>query len=34
MYAIKVSGKLPPDIEEELEDKGIRYRPRDGSAID
>lgn len=34
MYAIKVSGRLPMDIEEELEDKGIHYRPRDGSAQD
>jgi transcription elongation factor SPT4 len=34
MYAIKVSGRLPVDIEEELEERGIRYRPRDGSAQD
>ncbi len=34
IYAIKVSGKLPVDMEEELADKGIRYRPRDGSAQD
>jgi transcription elongation factor SPT4 len=34
MYAIKVNGRLPYDIEEELEERGIRYRPRDGSVQD
>jgi transcription elongation factor SPT4 len=34
LYALKISGKLPMDIEEELEDKGIQYRPRDGSVMD
>ena len=34
MYAIRVTGRLPTYIEEELSDKGIKYRPRDGSVID
>ncbi len=34
IYALKVNGELPLDIQEELEDKGIRYRPRNGSALD
>ena len=34
IYAIKVSGRLPIEVEEELEDRGIRYRPRDGSNQD
>ncbi|KAF9585392.1 transcription elongation factor spt4 [Lunasporangiospora selenospora] len=34
IYAVSVQGTLPEDIEEELEAKGIRYRPRDGSARD
>ncbi|ORX44190.1 hypothetical protein PIROE2DRAFT_37838 [Piromyces sp. E2] len=34
LYAIKVLGKLPEEIQEELEDKGIKYQPRDGSMQD
>lgn len=34
MYAIRVNGRLPISIEEELQDKGIRYRARDGSHMD
>ena len=34
IYAIKVNGRLPVEIEEDLQDKGIQYRPRDGSAQD
>lgn len=34
LYATKVVGKLPPDIIGRLEDRGIAYRPRDGSAQD
>jgi transcription elongation factor SPT4 len=32
IYAIRISGVLPVYIQEELMDKGISYRPRDGSA--
>ena len=34
LYATKVGGKLPPDIVSDLEEKGITYRPRDGSATE
>jgi transcription elongation factor SPT4 len=28
IYAVQVQGRLPEDIEEELESKGFKYRPR------
>lgn len=34
LYAVKVSGKLPADVVNDLEAKGIQYRPRDGSVTD
>ena len=35
LYAIAVAGQLPDDIiEEDLEPRGLTYRPRDGSAHD
>ncbi|KAJ3356321.1 hypothetical protein AMAG_02581 [Allomyces macrogynus ATCC 38327] len=34
LYAIRVSGRIPEDIEATLEQRGIRYRPRDGTAGD
>ncbi|KAG0309254.1 RHO1 GDP-GTP exchange protein 2 [Dissophora globulifera] len=34
IYAVQVQGRLPEDIEDDLETKGIKYRPRDGSARD
>ncbi|KAG0353996.1 Transcription elongation factor SPT4 [Gamsiella multidivaricata] len=34
IYAVQVQGRLPEDIEDDLESKGIKYRPRDGSARD
>ncbi|KAF9143245.1 transcription elongation factor spt4 [Linnemannia schmuckeri] len=34
IYAVQVQGRLPEEIEDELEGKGIKYRPRDGSARD
>ncbi|KAJ3312411.1 transcription elongation factor spt4 [Boothiomyces sp. JEL0838] len=34
IYAIQVVGKLPMDIQEQLLDKGIKYYPRDGTALD
>jgi transcription elongation factor SPT4 len=34
VYAVKVVGQLPGEILNVLEDNGIRYVPRDGSAAD
>ncbi|WPK23615.1 hypothetical protein PUMCH_000856 [Australozyma saopauloensis] len=34
LYAVKVNGKLPPQIISDLEEQNISYRPRDGSAQD
>ncbi|CAN6615017.1 transcription elongation factor Spt4p [Trichomonascus vanleenenianus] len=34
IYAVKVNGKLPQEIVEDLRAKGVEYRPRDGSAQD
>lgn len=34
LYAVKINGKLPPHIIEDLNDRNISYRPRDGSAED
>ncbi|KAG9324123.1 hypothetical protein KVV02_003369 [Mortierella alpina] len=34
IYAVQVQGRLPEDIEDDLESKGIKYRARDGSARD
>lgn len=34
LYAVKVNGKIPPEIIGDLEDKGVIYRPRDGSVQD
>ncbi|KAJ3115882.1 Transcription elongation factor SPT4 [Phlyctochytrium bullatum] len=34
IYAIRISGRLPDDIIDEMRDRGITYRPRDGSAKD
>lgn len=34
LYAVKVNGRLPEDIVQELASKGVEYRPRDGSAQD
>ena len=31
MYAVRVSGRIPEDVEMELERRGIKYRPRDGT---
>jgi transcription elongation factor SPT4 len=33
IYAIQVTGRLPDEVVMLLEDKGISYRPRDGSSI-
>jgi transcription elongation factor SPT4 len=32
LYAVQVNGRLPDDIVEEIESKGVKYAPRDGSA--
>ncbi|KAG6830953.1 hypothetical protein H0H92_013664 [Tricholoma furcatifolium] len=29
MYAVRVKGRVPEDVEHELESRGIKYRPRD-----
>ncbi|ODV63293.1 transcription elongation factor SPT4 [Ascoidea rubescens DSM 1968] len=34
LYAVKVNGRLPPDVVSRLEDNGFHYRPRDGSVTD
>ena len=34
VYAVKVVGQLPGEVLNVLEDNGIRYVPRDGSAAD
>lgn len=34
LYALRVSGNLPEDAIEALEANGIRYRRRDGTAVD
>ncbi|GAB5586866.1 transcription elongation factor spt4 [Umbelopsis nana] len=34
IYAVRVSGRIPDDVEDELDRRGITYRPRDGSARD
>ncbi|KAI3643155.1 hypothetical protein MP228_012710 [Amoeboaphelidium protococcarum] len=32
VYAVQVFGRLPGDIVEDLQERGIAYRPRDGTA--
>lgn len=34
MYAVRVKGRVPEDVEVELESRGIKYRPRDQADID
>ncbi|KAH8999565.1 transcription initiation protein spt4 [Lactarius hengduanensis] len=34
MYAITVKGRIPEDVEQELESQGIKYRPRDQTEVD
>ncbi|CCM03580.1 uncharacterized protein FIBRA_05717 [Fibroporia radiculosa] len=34
MYAVRVKGRIPDDVEAELESRGIKYRPRDQSEQD
>ncbi len=34
MYAVRVKGRIPEDVEAELESRNIRYRPRDGTDQD
>jgi transcription elongation factor SPT4 len=29
MYAVRVKGRIPEDVEAELDSRGIKYRPRD-----
>jgi transcription elongation factor SPT4 len=34
LYAITVKGRIPDDVEQELESQGIKYRPRDQTEVD
>ena len=34
MYAVRVKGRIPEDVETELENRNIKYRPRDGTDQD
>ncbi|KAI0786514.1 transcription initiation protein spt4 [Abortiporus biennis] len=34
MYAVRVKGRIPEDVEAELESRGIKYRPRDQTEMD
>ncbi|TCD69178.1 transcription elongation factor spt4 [Steccherinum ochraceum] len=34
MYAVRVKGHIPEDVEAELESRGIKYRPRDQTDMD
>lgn len=34
IYAIRVYGRIPEDVEDDLARRGIPYRPRDGSIND
>jgi len=34
MYAVRVKGRIPEDVEAELESRGIKYRPRDQTDMD
>ena len=34
VYAVKVVGQLPEEVLQTIEDAGVRYMPRDGSAQD
>ncbi|KAJ3505688.1 hypothetical protein NLJ89_g7286 [Agrocybe chaxingu] len=29
MYAVRVTGRIPEEVEDELTSRGIKYRPRD-----
>ncbi len=34
MYAVRVKGRIPEDVEAELDNRGIKYRPRDQTDMD
>lgn len=34
MYAVRVKGRIPEDVEAELESRGIKYRQRDQTEMD
>lgn len=34
MYAVRVKGHIPDDVEQELNERGIRYRKRDQTEQD
>ncbi|KAF8258533.1 transcription initiation protein spt4 [Lactarius quietus] len=34
VYAITVKGRIPEDVEQDLDSQGIKYRPRDQTEVD
>ncbi|TFK25065.1 transcription initiation protein spt4 [Coprinopsis marcescibilis] len=34
IYAVRVRGRVPEDVEAELQDRGLKYRPRDQTEQD
>jgi len=34
MYAVRVKGRIPEDVEADMDSRGIKYRPRDQSEVD
>ena len=34
LYAITVKGRIPEDVEQDLDSQGIKYRPRDQTEVD
>ncbi|ESK93097.1 transcription elongation factor spt4 [Moniliophthora roreri MCA 2997] len=34
MYAVRVKGRVPEDVEAELDARGFKYRPRDQTELD
>lgn len=34
MYAVRVKGRIPEDVEDQLQARGITYRPRDQTDLD
>jgi hypothetical protein len=34
VYAITVKGRIPEDVEQDLDSQGVKYRPRDQTEVD
>ncbi len=34
IYAVRIAGQLPDYVIDELDSRGIQYRPRDSSVVD